>query len=250
MSEDDTIADRADVVAAADRTFPAGLAASTLVVAGGGACLWLRPQIEPGLVVGAAAGLLAIVWLALAWRRQSAELRLQREELALQRHQLRLQGQATRRLAEAAQAQVEVLHETRRLARRESFLRLLDLYERRLVLEASHISSLTAIDRESTDRHQAAWRAYEGGDRNALFRNLAGQLLEGRHVEFLRRIDQSTSGRTLLERFAATVAELTDEAAGVDPRLVSLCRSSEWAFLAELLESARAAVPPERRPLA
>ncbi|MFO1082497.1 MAG: hypothetical protein U1E23_17940 [Reyranellaceae bacterium] len=248
MTEDEPDAERALATAPPDRMVMIGLAASVLVLAGAGACLWLRPQVEPTLVAGGTIALLGVLWLALAWLRQSRELGLQREELALQRRQLHLQQQATRQLAEAAQVQVEVLRETRTLARRESFVRLLDLYERRLVVEASHLSSLTAIDRESTDRHQAAWRDYERGDRNALFRSLASQLLEGRHVEFLRRIDQTSTGRALLERFSGTVAEVMEEASGVDPRLASLCRSSEWAFLAELLESARAAVPPERRP--
>ena len=207
--------------------------------------IMLEPVPAGQIVLGIAA-LLTFLWITLVWLRQNAQLKLQREELALQRQELALQRQETSRLAEQAREQVEVLRQTALVARREAFIRLLDLYERKLVLEASQISSMTATDPVSSENHQNAWRDYERGDRTALFRNLIGQLVRGEHREFMRRVDQVAAGRSLLERFCASAAEVLKEAARVDDKMEALCKSSEWAYIGELLDRARTTLVPER----
>lgn len=247
MTDGDPL-DTVDLAPPRDRSLAIGIALSLLILGLGGAWLGLRGGTAPspgelGGFVAALAGPIAVVWFVLALRLQAAELRLQRQELGLQRAALVRQRQALRQVVEQAQVQVEVLRETRSLARRESFLRLLELSERKLALEAAQISALTAIDRAATERHQAAWRAYEGGERNAVFRHLIGQFAAAGAAEFARRVDQVASGRGLLERFAATAAEILAEAAAVDERLAALCRSSEWAHLAGLVDGLRATSP-------
>ena len=197
------------------------------------------PVVELGQFVSAVAASLAFLWIILACFQQNTQLRLQREELILQRNELALQREETKRLAEGARQQVEVLRHTARIARREVFMRFLDLYERKLVHEASLISSMTATDPAASERHQNAWREYEAGDRNALFDNLIRQLVRGGHREFLRLVDQVAGGRAFLERFSATVSEVLNEAASVDDQMLTLCRNSQWAYLSELLDKAR-----------
>jgi hypothetical protein len=238
-----------------------GLAATVVVLLLAGLYLWIRAdrpltagEPAPGTVlelllrlsvadvgqfVSGVAALLALVWFVLVYLQQSGQLRLQREELVLQRGELVRQREETKRLANQAREQLEVLRQTASVARREAFIRLLDLYERRLVLEASQISSMTAIDRLASENHQSAWRQYEQGDRNALFEILTRQLVRGEHREFLRRVDQVAGGRAFLERFSATAAEVLKEAALVDEQMVTLCRHSQWAYLAKLLDQAR-----------
>ena len=244
------------------RTFAIGCGLTVVVLALAGLYLWARVgsplstgEAAPGtiwelllrlsvadvgqFVLGIAA-LLAVLWLVLACLQQSTQLRLQREELILHRNELALQRQETGRLADEAREQVEVLRLTASVARRESFMRLLDLYERKLVQEASHISSMTAIDPASTEQHQRAWIEYEQGHRNAIFENLTRQLVRGQHTEFLRRIDQVVGGRAYLERFSSTVGEALKQAAEVDGQMLALCRNSPWAYLSEAFEKLRA----------
>jgi hypothetical protein len=244
------------------RTLVTGLALTVAVLVLTGLYLWIRAdrplspgEAAPGTVgelllrlsvadvgqfVSGIAALLAFLWLVLACLQQNTQLRLQREELILQRNELVLQRQETQRLADEAREQLEVLRLTASVARREAFVRLLDLYERKLVQEASHISSITAIDPASTEQHQRAWIEYERGDRNAIFENLIRQLVRGQHTEFLRRIDQVVGGRAYLERFSATVGELLKRAAEVDDEMLALCRSSQWTDLSEAFNKLRA----------
>jgi hypothetical protein len=206
--------------------------------------LLLRLSVaDVGQFVSGVAASLAFLWFVLAYLQQNGQLRLQREELLLQRDELVLQRQATKRLADEAREQLEVLRQTAVVARREAFLRLFDLYERQLALEASQISSITAIDRASSENHQNAWREYERGNRNALFENLIRQLVRGEHREFLRRVAQVAGGQAFLERYSATVSQVLNEAALADESMVTLCRHSPWAYLAELLEKARTGPP-------
>jgi hypothetical protein len=198
---------------------------------------------DVGQFVSGTAALLALLWIFLAYLRQSTQLRLQCEELVLQRYELALQRQEMKRLADQAHQQVEVLRQTSRVARREAFMPLLDLYERKLVQEASQISSITATDPVASENHKQAWIDYERGDRNALFRNLIRQLIRGQHTEFLRRVDGFAGGRAYLELFSSTAAEVLKEAAQVDQKMQTLCRASEWASLAELLDKVRANAP-------
>jgi hypothetical protein len=224
-----------------DRTFWWATALTLVVLLGGGVWIFLQwppaNELAPFAVVIAA--VLAVIWFVFTSHRQLAELGLQREELALQRHALELQADGTRRLAEQAALQVEVLKETSRTARRDSFMRLLELYERRLVLEASQISSAIAVDPAASADHQQAWTEYEQGDRNALFRHLIRQLVRGGHKDFMDRIEQVANGRAILQKYATTVAEALNEAAAADEKLATLCWSSEWAYLFRLLERPR-----------
>jgi len=206
--------------------------------------LLLRISVaDVGQFVSGIAALLAFLWIILAYLQQNTQLRLQREELVLQRNELVLQRQEMKRLADEAREQVEVLRQTARVARREAFMRFLDLYERKLVQEASQISSITATDPVASENHKQAWIEYERGDRNALFRNLIRQLIRGQHTEFLRRVDQFAGGRAYLELFSGTAAEVLKEAAQVDQNMETLCRGSQWASLAELLDKVRANAP-------
>lgn len=205
------------------------------------------PLADVGLFVTGVAGALALLWIILAYWQQSHQLQMQRHELALQRRELALQRQETNRLGEEARAQVEVLKQTSMIARRDAFVRLLELYERKLALEASQISSLTAATPALSDNHQSAWKDYELGDRGALFRNLIRQLIRGGHADFMSRVDRIANGRALLERFSATASELLAEATSVDEKMDALCRSSEWSFLSGLLDRAQTELPAAAR---
>jgi hypothetical protein len=104
---------------------------------------------------------------------------------------------------------------------------------------------MTAIDAAASAEHQQAWSDYERGDRNALFRILIRQLTHVGPRVFMERVDQIANGRALLERYAATAAEILNEATAVDDRLARLCWSSEWAYLFQLLDRARTPRPAE-----
>lgn len=191
---------------------------------------------DVGQLISGIAGAIAFIWLVAAFLQQGSQLAMQREELKLTRRELALQRQETGRLADEAHAQARLLERSGATARAEAFSRMLEMYESRLAIQAAEICRLAISDVASSKDYEAAWLAYQRGDRDALIRNLSQHVVLGRHVDFLKRIDQYASGRGYLRKFCDTARLARDEAAKVDSQMEAFCASSSWAFLAECLE--------------
>jgi hypothetical protein len=203
-----------------------------------GQLLMSEKLADVGQLISGVAGAVAFIWIVLAYFQQS-------EELALQRRELRLQREEFQRLANETEAQGLVLKQTGLAAKRDTFMRLLEVYERQLVTQASEIGRLTSEGVSGRDNHAHAWAAYEQGDRDAHFRYVIGMVIRGNHDLFKQRVEKLMGGMALLERFSTTAGIIVSEAQSVDQKMADLCKMTAWAFLAETFDRLRMAPPAQ-----
>ncbi len=191
---------------------------------------------DMGQFISGVAGALAFLWLVLAYRQQNHQLEMQQQELKLQRRELALQRAETKRLADEAQAQVEVLKQTRAGAARDAFVRALDLYERQLAQQAAFIYDLYIRQHDShvAIEYRGAWAEYERGDRDVFFKRLIALVAKNQHDRFLRIIDKYVfgQGRDAMRKYCEMAAAAVVHAEQVDEAMVRVCKQSQWHLLA------------------
>lgn len=171
---------------------------------------------------------LAFFWFVLAFWQQSNELALQRQELELQREELKLQRKETARLADEAHRQGDAISANELHARRDTFYRLADFFER----ELNHFLAQLVSPLIGHVREEDVWNKHSLGD-SFIIAKVADSGLSVNNAERINTCFSTEPRRSQARRYCLVFRRILDEAAKLDDD--GLVRKEyEWSLFGEV----------------